>query len=170
MWQTLKGILQGDRERKRASAQSGVNGKCRQRRKKWGATKTEARTIGARALCTTVSEYLLLPDPSVRPSVRRRYCLFKFRVRVCGRARRARAFLPPRSSSRFISFAVESLEGPDLSLRRLTRADMGAYLVPHPMACRLLQKFLYFFGELEIRCWTTRQGSTSRPLARMKYL
>ena len=27
------------------------------------------------------------------------------------------------------SFAVESLEGPDLGLRRLTRADMGAYLV-----------------------------------------
>ena len=104
-------------------------------------------TIGARALCTTVSEYLwLLPDSSGTPSVRarpadrERYCLFKFRVRFCAPARDPGPAPASLSSSNVVahvthprshstSFAVESLEGPDLGLRRLTRADMGAYLV-----------------------------------------
>ena len=122
------------------------NGERRERRR-----RRRRRLARARALCTTVSEYLLLPDPdpSVRPSApassfRQRYCLFKFRVRVCARthAPSSLPLSPPEYSLKinFFSFAVESLEGPDLGLRRLTRADMGAYLVPDSMACRYLRE------------------------------
>ena len=93
----------------------------------------------ARALHYSFGIFIAAGSGSVRPSApassfRQRYCLFKFRVRVCARthAPSSLPLSPPEYSLKinFFSFAVESLEGPDLGLRRLTRADMGAYLVP----------------------------------------
>ena len=67
----------------------------------------------ARALCTTVSEYLwLLPDSSGTPSVRarpadrERYCLFKFRVRFCAPARDPGPFL---SSSNVVAHVTHQI-------------------------------------------------------------
>lgn len=122
------------------------NGERRERRR-----RRRRRLARARALHYSFGIFIAAGSGSVRPSApassfRQRYCLFKFRVRVCARthAPSSLPLSPPEQTYslkiNFFSFAVESLEGPDLGLRRLTRADMGAYLVPDSMACRYLRE------------------------------